>query len=172
MSESWRPIPDAPDYEVSDLGRVRSYRSWKRGASNGRVLRPKVGYGGYAAVLIRLHNGRAVERRVHVLVMAAFAGPRPDGMVTRHLNGVPSDNRLTNLAYGTPSENGLDTVAHGRNPWRARTECGYGHPFDAENTGHTPKGVRFCRTCRRIKNKQLSERRSAERAKRREQVRS
>jgi hypothetical protein len=34
-------------------------------------------------------------------------------METRHLNGVPNDNRLSNLAYGTPTENALDKVGHG-----------------------------------------------------------
>jgi len=40
-------------------------------------------------------------------------GPCPEGHVTRHLNGDPTDNRLENLRWGTRSENQRDSVKHG-----------------------------------------------------------
>lgn len=49
---------------------------------------------------------------VHLAVMAAFVGERPTGLETRHLNGIPTDNRLVNLAYGTGTENRNDAYLH------------------------------------------------------------
>ncbi len=58
---------------------------------------------------------------VHRLVLLAFKGPRPDGQYCRHLNGVPTDNRLANLAWGTKSENTFDKVGHGTHPHASKT---------------------------------------------------
>jgi hypothetical protein len=58
-------------------------------------------------------GGRVVSRDVHQLVLEAFVGSRPEGMVCRHLNGVPTDNRVENLAWGTYGENNADIVRHG-----------------------------------------------------------
>lgn len=51
--------------------------------------------------------------RVHVLVAEAFIGPRPFGMVTRHLDGDNFNNRKSNLAWGTHQENSDDMRRHG-----------------------------------------------------------
>ncbi|MFV0400614.1 MAG: HNH endonuclease signature motif containing protein [Oscillospiraceae bacterium] len=50
---------------------------------------------------------------VHKLVLEAFVGVRPEGMVCRHLNGNSLDNRLLNLCWGTPQENVRDSIRHG-----------------------------------------------------------
>ncbi len=59
------------------------------------------------------HKGNRGWFYAHRLVLTAFRGPCPEGMVTRHLNGVRTDNRLVNLAWGTPCENEADKVRHG-----------------------------------------------------------
>jgi hypothetical protein len=51
---------------------------------------------------------------VHTLVLLAFRGPCPPGMMCRHLNGDKTDNRLENLVWGTAAENNADMVRHGR----------------------------------------------------------
>jgi hypothetical protein len=68
---------------------------------------------GYPMVVIRPE--RRVRRRVKVasLVAEAWYGPRPKGLVVRHLNGNPGDSRPNNLAYGTQLENVHDSIAHG-----------------------------------------------------------
>ena len=159
-AERWLPIPGATGYEASDLGRIRSSRPC-RNLPVPRVLASKKNMGGYVVFRIRLDDGRYVYKSAHRLVMEAHVGPMPDGMVTRHLNGVRSDNRLTNLAYGTSSQNARDTITHGNNPWSNRTHCGKGHPLSGDNVRpRTDHGGRVCVTCERAKWKRYNDRRA------------
>lgn len=139
--ETWKRIPDHPDYEVSDRGRVRS---WRRRTSP-LVLRQGLNPKGYPMVALQGEEGQRT-RQVHRLVADAFLGPRPPGLVTRHVNGDQTDNRATNLAYGTRSENEHDKVRHGTHPQANRTECTNGHPYDEANTRRY-RGRRYCITC-------------------------
>lgn len=110
-AETWRPVVGWPDYEVSDHGRVRSYIPFHHKPLP-RVVALGADPKGYPVA--RLWGGRLnrVHRRVHRLVLEAFVGPRPRGLVTRHLNGIPTDNRLSNLRYGTYAENMADRLLH------------------------------------------------------------
>jgi hypothetical protein len=51
---------------------------------------------------------------LHTIVALAWYGPRPPGLVIRHLNRDPGDNRPVNLRYGTRRENNLDRYFHRR----------------------------------------------------------
>lgn len=101
----WRAVPGWEGlYEVSIDGRVRSLRS-------GRIMRTFVTEKGYRRVY--LYSADRIERvRVHTAVLRAFVGPRPPGMVTRHLDGDPAHNHLGNLAWGTQAENEADKKRH------------------------------------------------------------
>lgn len=105
MTETWRSIGES-GYDVSDLGRVRN-------ASTGRVLKPRPmpNRGGHLQVQLGRAGG---NRYVHALVLEAFVGPRPDGLVCRHEDGDPTNNRVGNLSWGTVPENHGDTIRHGR----------------------------------------------------------
>ena len=106
MSEIWKPIPGYEGlYEVSDQGRVKSYRRYPEG----RLLRPGCMSGGHVSVSLGIKNSLCV----HALVLLAFVGPPPEKHECRHLNGNPSDNRLENLRWGTRSENIADAIRHG-----------------------------------------------------------
>ncbi|RDB46163.1 NUMOD4 motif-containing HNH endonuclease [Tsukamurella tyrosinosolvens] len=150
MSEVWRAVPGHEGaYEVSDQGRVRSLdRSvLRRGHEvqvTGRILKPARNTKGYFHVTIG-----GSTRKVHRLVMQAFVGEMPAGMVTRHLNGDQTDNRLVNLRYGSVAENALDSVGHGTHTMAAKTHCPSGHPYAGSNVRHSTTGERVCRTCRR-----------------------
>jgi hypothetical protein len=122
-AEEWRPIAGYGGlYEVSSFGRVRSF---KRGPFSpnaqrvgGAIIRkvtqdPTTKY--LHLPLSRPGDGKRWFL-VHVLVLEAFAGPRPDGCVARHKNRVRTDNRSENLQWGTPTENAQDAIAHGTAP--------------------------------------------------------
>jgi hypothetical protein len=108
MQEIWHSIAGFPDYEVSDLGRVRSVKKNR----NALVLKPQKHTGGYRIVTF-WSNGTPTIHFVHKLVLAAFIGPRPEGMQACHGNGVEADNRLVNLRWDTPKANQADRAAHG-----------------------------------------------------------
>lgn len=115
--EVWRPIKSFPGYEVSTLGRVRSWRVGgrsKRRFSRPCLLKPTINYlrDSYAQVVL-VCGGRPHVRTVHRLVLETFVGRRPAGKETRHKNGDSLDNRLRNLAWGTKSENDVDKIRHG-----------------------------------------------------------
>src|SRR5260221_10985959 len=96
--ERWRDVPGRRGYRVSDRGRVKSV---DRVLSDGRqaggmMLTPYGDEDGYQRVSIA---GRTVA--VHILVLEAFAGPKPPGMEACHGNGDRSCNDLSNLRWGT-----------------------------------------------------------------------
>lgn len=61
-----------------------------------------------------MKNGKAEYRRVAHLVLLAFIGDRPDGMVVCHNNDIVNDNRLENLRYDLPAENYMDAIRNKR----------------------------------------------------------
>ncbi len=121
--ERWLPIEGELGYEVSDYGQVRSYVKPGGSARCGFYDKPKLLKTRRAAVGgSRLHGTVYYQQvslrtrrnaQVHRVVLETFQGPCPDGMVCRHLDGNPHNNRLDNLAWGTMLENSQDRFRHG-----------------------------------------------------------
>lgn len=103
MTETWRPITGWP-YDVSDTGRVRRTRPYRGVTEPGRVLSP-AHKDGYPFVTLRNGVGRKWPQRVHLLVLEAFTGPRPNGWVANHINAKRDDNRIENLEWVTVGYN-------------------------------------------------------------------
>jgi len=123
--EVWRPIPGYEGlYDVSDHGRLRSWLTrnpcGKRREEEPVVLAQTQKGCEYNRVELR-GNGKKNYCRVHMLVLAAFVGPRPEGHEGAHWNGDSRDNRLSNLRWATHAENEADKRRHGR------TACGDRH---------------------------------------------
>ena len=112
--ERWRPIEGWDDYEVSDQGRLRSWKFCRRTPRDvlPRILRQDVLPVGYRQITLK-DKGTRRREYTHRLVLAAFVGPCPEGHQVAHWNGDKSDNRLTNLRYCTASENYDDKIRHG-----------------------------------------------------------
>lgn len=113
-AEEWRKVKGFdPNYEVSNLGRVRTLPH-KITRCNGRVqtikeriLKQSCDEWGYPQVVIKRKT-----TKVHRLVALAFLGERKDGMEIRHLDGNPKNNTVQNLKYGTHQENVLDGYSY------------------------------------------------------------
>lgn len=129
--EEWRPIEGHPNYEVSNMGNVRSMErltligNGAKRIDNARVMRQqKLGRTGYLQVTLTGHRKFAVHR----LVALAFCDGHSPELIVNHKNGVRNDNRAENLEWVTYSENS----AHGfrvngrKNPFTGRT--GSDHP--------------------------------------------
>lgn len=116
MAENWKTVPGYDMYEVSDQGRVRS---WKRHRGlpgrrrEPRMLKPQsANSGGYPMVSL-WKNAKPVSCYVHTLVLTLFVGVCPLGLECCHGDGNSANNRLSNLRWDTRSANNLDAMAHG-----------------------------------------------------------
>jgi len=114
VEENWKPIPGYEGYEVSDLGRVRTYKVfvprvvgkeayWAIGDTP-KLMTIRDATNQYQVVSI-CNKGKKELRTVHRLVLRAFVGPCPPGMECCHLNDDRRDNRLCNLKWDTKSAN-------------------------------------------------------------------
>lgn len=66
-------------------------------------------------------NGKRVQKKVHTLILEAFVGPCPDGMVGCHENDNREDNRLSNLRWGTQKSNMEDRGRNGTTAMGSRS---------------------------------------------------
>lgn len=108
MTERWLPVVGFEGlYEVSDLGRIRN--------SSGQIFRCGPNKQGYPKVTLHKNN-KPHQFLVHVLVLTAFEGPKPDGCETCHKNHNRGDARLENLRWGTPTENKQEILRADRFP--------------------------------------------------------
>jgi hypothetical protein len=112
LPQGYGVIPGYSNYRVHESGRVQSckrslnYVDWFD-------LRIRYDKQGYAVLSMTADDGTLWQPLVHRLVLLAFVGPCPEGMETRHLDGVRSHNWRANLCYGTPLENAEDKERHG-----------------------------------------------------------
>jgi hypothetical protein len=128
--EYWRDVPGyGGRYRVSDYGRIKSVGWWvfsdirdkqgnvittRRTWLPGIMRKPTVSTKGRLMVLMRELNNTVRNRYLHQLVLEAFVGPRPKGMVVRHFpDRNPTNNKLENLCWGTKAENVADMRIHG-----------------------------------------------------------
>jgi len=121
--EIWLPVPEWPEYEVSNLGRVRSLDRYvtqrKFDTTYTRLMRGRMlaqslmSSGRY--LFVTLGNQKKVERpSVHRLVTLTFHGPAPSKHhEAAHNDGDSFNNRESNLRWATPMENTQDKFLHG-----------------------------------------------------------
>lgn len=139
--EEWRRVPGM-GVEVSSFGRVRDFETGRHRNINGLNSR------GYRTVGV---DGRT--HTVHALVARAFIGPRPDGLLVRHLDDDKINNRPENLAYGTHVENRQDAIRNGRDGNLSKTHCPQNHELSGDNV-RLYRGHRHCRTCDRDRHRE------------------
>ena len=121
MQELWLPIPEFPDYEVSNQGNVVKVTSRGREPISQRWINSGKRGGVYKGFKVRdgtkLPSGapKTTTMKTHVIVARLFIGPRPDGLVVMHLDDDKDRNMVSNLQYGTHKENArLKRVNKGR----------------------------------------------------------
>jgi hypothetical protein len=106
--EVWKPVVGHEGYEVSDLGRIAVIKNGER-----FIRKPNSGTH-YLSISFkkRQEDRTQTSKNIHVVVAEAFIGPRPSGMVVRHIDGNRYNNAASNVCYGTPNENVYDAVNH------------------------------------------------------------
>lgn len=91
--EQWRLVPFYPGVFVSDQGRVRDWRDFRKPRISESHVYPhvEIPYGG--------------PKKVHELVAESWLGSRPKGLFICHCNDNKLDARVANLRYDTPEAN-------------------------------------------------------------------
>lgn len=120
--ELWRPVANCYGYEVSNLGRIRSFLLPKRSGYRDKqrygyratplIMKRTVIWSGYLRVALRV-NHRYRYLAVHRLVAQAFI-PNPDNLPeANHITGLKSNCRAGNLEWSTSSGNKLHAARTG-----------------------------------------------------------
>ena len=122
MNEIWKKVTVNSDYEVSNIGNIRSHKHGKT-----RMLKPfrrgsqkkdEQNKGVYLSVRL-LNNGTERDYAVHRLVPMAFI-PNPNNYpVVNHKDENPNNNHVENLEWCTQSYNikygsSIDRMMHHR----------------------------------------------------------
>lgn len=106
QGEEWRDIEGYPDYQVSNIGRIRTFKI----GQNGKIMSPEINKHrdrkkGYLRLGLVDPNGKRKFELVHRLVAMAFIPTLDNSLQINHINGVTDDNRVENLEWCTHSQN-------------------------------------------------------------------
>lgn len=105
--EEWKPIPDYDGYQVSNFGRVKSFKQ-----SRVKILKPVINRQGYLlASLSNITNHKSF--RVHRLVAQLFVPNPTNKSEVNHRDGNKFNNFVDNLEWVTSSENQQHAVTMG-----------------------------------------------------------
>lgn len=118
------PLQEHPQYAgYFATGDGYAYSGWTRGKSTAdprsrkevpRLVRPYTNKLGYSTVIV-CKGGVRKYMYLHRFVWECHRGACPRGLVVRHLDGNPRNNRLDNLQLGTWQDNSDDRRRHGTN---------------------------------------------------------
>lgn len=104
--EIWQDIKNFPGYQISNQGRVKSFKQDK----NGKILKPKISQGYYSVDLRR--EGATYNHLVHRLVLSTFSPIEGWELLTvNHKDGDRANNSLENLEWMSFSENAFHARA-------------------------------------------------------------
>lgn len=119
--EEWKPITGyEKDYEVSNLGRVRSKDILVWGGKSyyqkkGKVLKHGLGGTGYYTVSLR-----GKTHKVACLVANAFLIKESDSDYVNHIDGDKTNDNVANLEYVSPSSNSKHASITGLHTYKGK----------------------------------------------------
>ena len=96
---SWKTIPEASNYEVSDLGEVRN-------KTTKQILKGRLSKSGYLQVSIKIDaKQKFCNRYIHRLVALCFIENTYNKKEVNHIDRNKTNNKMSNLEWCTSSEN-------------------------------------------------------------------
>lgn len=138
--EQWKIIEDNPDYLVSNMGRVKSFKFGRE-----KILKP-IQCNGYLKVNLYKNNNKK-QHFIHKLVGFHFqeiCGNWFDGCETDHINTISTDNRAENLKNCTPKENHNNplTKLHQSVSRKGKPSWGLGKKYSKEHRENISKSLK------------------------------
>lgn len=104
MKEEFRKIQGFSNYEISNLGRLKTF-NWKNTGQE-RIMKPSPDERGYLKTVIVSDDKVYKTVAIHRLVAVSFLGEKPSPKhQVNHINGIKDDNRSVNLEWCTLQEN-------------------------------------------------------------------
>jgi hypothetical protein len=114
--EEWKIIENAPNYSVSNLGKVKNNKT-------GRILKLKLIREQYEGVCLRVNKMNS-NQKVHRLVAKAFIPNPLNKPCVNHIDYNTRNNRADNLEWVTISENQLWSRERiGKGHWKNKYPC-------------------------------------------------
>ena len=92
-SEIWKVIEDFPDYQVSNFGRVKSFKKWN--GTNKRILK-QYEVNGYLYINLS-KNGKSKRKLIHRIIYETFKEKLKDGYDIHHIDKNKENNFVDNL---------------------------------------------------------------------------
>ncbi len=96
ITEEWRVIEKATNYEISNCGQVKN-------ATTNKILKPTLNCG-YLAIGLRINN-KTTTAFAHRLVATRFLVCPDETYVVNHKDGIKTNNNVENLEWVSHSEN-------------------------------------------------------------------
>lgn len=92
MEEQWKIIDEAPNYEISSLGRVRNIKK-------NIIMKPFTNNSGYYQIVIRNNEHKSLYRLVHRLVAIHFIDNPNNYNEVNHIDFDKTNNTVENLEW-------------------------------------------------------------------------
>lgn len=115
MSEYIKQVPGKDGYFADPDGNI--YSLWINKGQHGLVMTKefkRLNFSKSKSGHLVVSFGRFDKELVHRVIYRTFIGELEKGKVIRHLNDVPTDNRVSNLKQGTQKENMYDALENNK----------------------------------------------------------
>ncbi len=111
--EEWKTIEEFSDYQISNFGRVKSFKN--RNGKKERILKPSRDKSGNGYLFVNLcKNGKRKICCIHKLILCNFKPINNlNNFECNHIDGNKLNNYMDNLEWCTKSENQLHAYRTG-----------------------------------------------------------